>query len=129
MTHKTLSSRCTTHNYVLAKIKSEKRDQKVAKSLLLCANKCFFCLLPLSPLICIMSYQGAASAGQRLGNLSCSQGYLQSTGSCSKESLKRSTGKGKLGGRQGKNRGKEPVSDLSITDVTNENVVHRVLGK
>jgi len=81
------------------------------------------------PLIWIISYQGPAPAGQRLGNVSCSQGYLQSTGGCSKECLKRSTGKGKLEGRQGKNRGKEPISDLSITDVTNENVVCRVLGK
>jgi len=43
--------------------------------------------------------------------------------------LKRNTEKGKLEGRPGKNRSEEPISDLSITDVTNQNLVHRVLGK
>lgn len=64
-----------------------------------------------------------------MGNKSCSQGYLQSAGSCSEESVKRSAEKGKLEGRQGKNKSDEPISDLSITDVTNQNLVHRVLGK
>lgn len=129
MTRNPLSSRSTTHNYFLAKFKTEKRGPNSGWVTSVVCQQVAHLLIGHLPLIWIISYQGAAPAGQRLGNVSCSQGYLQSTGSCSEGSLKRSTGKGKLEGKQGKNRGKEPISDLSITDVTNENVVHRVLGK
>lgn len=129
ITHNPLLLRSTIHNYFLAKFKTEKKGPNSGWVTSVVCQQVARLLIGHLPLIYIISFQGAAPAGQRLGNMSCSQGYLQSTGSCSKESLKRSTEKGKLEGRQGKNRGKEPISDLSITDVTNQNLVHRVLGK
>lgn len=129
--HDSLSvpSRSTTHNYFFAKFHTGKRRPDSGWVTSVVCQQVATLLIGHLPLIWIISYQGAAPAGQRMGNVSCSQGYLQRPGSCSKESLKRSTRKGKLEGMQGKNRGKEPISDLSITDVTNENLVHRVLGK
>lgn len=121
--------RSTTHNYFFAKFHTGKRRPDSGWVTSVVCQQVATLLIGHLPLIWIISYQGAAPAGQRMGNVSCSQGYLQRPGSCSKESLKRSTRKGKLEGMQGKNRGKEPISDLSITDVTNENLVHRVLGK
>lgn len=129
MTRNLLPSRSTTRNYFFAKFHTEKRGPDSGWVNSVVCQQVATLLIGHLPLIWIISYQGAAPAGQRMGNVSCSQGYLQRPGSCSKESLKRSTGKGKLEGRQGKNRGKEPISDLSITDVTKEILVHRVLGK